>query len=198
MPDQQQQIGSGLKRGASDPLPIVLKLAKHGAYDEAGRIRGRNGEYMEGTSVAKLVAHACRADPFLTGVAEFTRILQELGIEVPNENMRGGTTNSPPVPLPPLSPPPAPATAPPPPPAPTLRPAKRRLPPPLVPPPVVVVDSLFHPSPLPSPVRSPSPYPWDCPLPGTKRKWSAVKEMPAKRLKKTWQKKTLPKRSCRK
>jgi len=72
-------------------LKIVLKIAKIGGYDENGRVRRKDGNFIDKSNVSTLLNHAMTQGKVLHGEAEFIELLQEAKIDpnlIVNENLR--------------------------------------------------------------------------------------------------------------
>jgi hypothetical protein len=90
----------GGKRNVNPPrkrlVKIILKLAKIKAYDEAGRILGSNGQYMDNTDIDILLAYAMTPGRILSGEMDFVRLLREANVEpelIINDNLRSKLSN---------------------------------------------------------------------------------------------------------
>lgn len=72
-------------------IKILLKLAKIEGYDENGRIRNRNGEFIDGSSLLHLIINAMSVGHVLVGESEFIDLMKEAKItpdEIPNNNVK--------------------------------------------------------------------------------------------------------------
>lgn len=72
-------------------LRVMMKIAFIQGYDEEGRIKDSNGEYMENTDIASLLLHAMSPGKLIIGEQQFVELLDKAGVNpdlILNENIR--------------------------------------------------------------------------------------------------------------
>lgn len=77
-------------------MKILLKLAKINAYDITGRVRDKNGVFLNDSDLISLINHAMTHGKLLLGQSEFIRLLHEANVEpnlIINENIRAKLLN---------------------------------------------------------------------------------------------------------
>lgn len=90
-----QPKGNRIKQYALDRqrkfLSIILKIASINGYDAEGRIKLRDGRYMERSDILNLLTHALSPGRSVSGLQEFVELLREANVPsemIINENVR--------------------------------------------------------------------------------------------------------------
>ena len=111
--EEKAQFGEGSKERTNprqkmnDLLNIMLKLALIRAFDDKGRIRNKNGEYIENTDISLLLTNAMTPGRIIIAEEAFIELLKEANIPATlfrNENIKIKLTNSGTIPVIPLEP----------------------------------------------------------------------------------------------
>jgi hypothetical protein len=95
LPEPRRSSGNSIRKYAMDRqrkmLSVVLKLASCGGYDRTGRIKLKDGSYMENSDVISLVMYTLSPGKSMKGISEFVDLLHSAGVapnEVINANVR--------------------------------------------------------------------------------------------------------------
>ena len=80
--DPNEQYGAGRRSGVVklSAFQIMAKLAVCNGFNTALNIKGRDGEFIPGTDVSKLLTLAVTPLEYVPGVDEFTDLLSRCGV----------------------------------------------------------------------------------------------------------------------